>query len=168
MMAETMINLLDFDRRTLEDYFSAQGEKSFRAAQVIRWLHHEGISDFDAMTNLSKTLRESLKQTAKVIIPEIVTEQASSDGTHKWLLRVDERNSIETVFIPEKDRGTLCVSSQVGCALNCSFCSTAQQGFNRNLGVAEIVGQLWLANQRLPRTAHDRYAVSNVVFMGMG
>lgn len=163
-----MINLLDFDRRSLEQYFSERGEKSFRAAQVIRWLHREGISDFDAMTNLSKTLRESLKQTAQVIIPEIVTEQASTDGTHKWLLRIDKHNSIETVFIPEKDRGTLCISSQVGCALNCSFCSTARQGFNRNLDVAEIVGQLWLANQRLPRTTHDRYAVSNVVFMGMG
>ncbi|MCS3902130.1 23S rRNA (adenine2503-C2)-methyltransferase [Methylohalomonas lacus] len=167
-MSETPINLLDYDRQALAAYFSAQGEKPFRATQVIRWLHHEGISDFDAMTNLSKALRENLKHSARVTVPEIVTEQASADGTYKWLLRVDERNSVETVFIPEKDRGTLCVSSQVGCALNCSFCSTARQGFNRNLGVAEIIGQLWLANQRLPRTDHDRYAVSNVVFMGMG
>lgn len=167
-MVDTMINLLNYDRRSLETYFSEHGEKPFRATQVIRWLHHEGISDFDAMTNLSKAMRESLKNTARVELPEIVTEQASADGTHKWLLRVDERNSVETVFIPEKDRGTLCVSSQVGCALNCSFCSTARQGFNRNLSVGEIIGQLWLANQRLPRTQHDRYAVSNVVFMGMG
>lgn len=167
-MLDTMINLLNHDRRSLEAYFSEQGEKPYRATQIIRWLHHEGISDFDAMTNLSKAMRESLKKTARVELPEIVTEQSSADGTHKWLLRVDEYNSVETVFIPEKDRGTLCVSSQVGCALNCSFCSTARQGFNRNLSVGEIIGQLWLANQRLPRTQHDRYAVSNIVFMGMG
>ncbi len=167
-MLDTMINLLNHDRRSLEAYFSEQGEKPYRATQIIRWLHHEGISDFDAMTNLSKAMRESLKKTARVGLPEIVTEQGSADGTHKWLLRVDEYNSVETVFIPEKDRGTLCVSSQVGCALNCSFCSTARQGFNRNLSAGEIIGQLWLANQRLPRTQHDRYAVSNVVFMGMG
>ena len=167
-MSAGIINLLDYDRPSLEAHLSAQGEKSFRASQIIRWLHREGVTDFDAMTNLSKVMRESLKTSARITVPEILSEQESADGTHKWLLRVDERNSVETVFIPEKDRGTLCVSSQVGCALDCSFCSTGRQGFNRNLGVAEIIGQLWLANQRLPRTSHDRHAVSNVVFMGMG
>ncbi len=167
-MSDGIINLLDYDRPSLEAHLVAQGEKSFRAVQIIRWLHREGVTDFDAMTNLSKAMRETLKACARIDVPEILTEQVSEDGTHKWLLGVDKRNSIETVFIPEKDRGTLCVSSQVGCALDCSFCSTAKQGFNRNLGVAEIISQLWLANQRLPRTQHDRYAVSNVVFMGMG
>lgn len=167
-LSNKYVNLLDYDRQSLAAHLSAQGEKPFRATQIIRWLHHDGVSDFDAMTNLSKSLRESLKSSACIAPPEIVTEQVSSDGTHKWLLRMDAGNSIETVFIPEKDRGTLCVSSQVGCALDCSFCSTGRQGFNRNLGVAEIIGQLWLANQRLPRGDHDRYAVSNVVFMGMG
>ncbi len=167
-MSDGMINLLDYDRPSLEAHLAAQGEKSFRATQIIRWLHREGVTDFDAMTNLSKVMRETLKTSARITLPDIITEQVSEDGTHKWLLRVDERNSVETVFIPEKDRGTLCVSSQIGCALDCSFCSTAKQGFNRNLGVAEIISQLWLANQRLPRTEHGRYAVSNVVFMGMG
>lgn len=163
-----MINLLDYDRHALEAHFTGQGEKSFRAVQLIRWLHREGVSDFDAMTNLSKALRESLKQSASVDPPEIVHEQTSMDGTRKWLLRVDGRNSIEMVFIPETDRGTLCVSSQVGCALDCSFCSTGKQGFSRNLGVGEIIGQLWLANQRLPSNTDSRRAVTNVVFMGMG
>jgi len=167
-MPDGMINLLDYDRPSLEAHLLAQGEKSFRAAQIVRWLHRDGVTDFDAMTNLSKAMRESLKAGARVAAPEILSEQVSGDGTHKWLLQVDTRNSVETVFIPEKERGTLCISSQVGCALDCSFCSTGRQGFNRNLGVAEIIGQLWLANRRLPRTGHDRPAVSNVVFMGMG
>lgn len=164
----TRINLLDYDRQALAAYFAEQGEKPFRATQLIRWLHHEGVADFDAMTNISKPLRETLKANTCAQAPEIVTEQSSVDGTHKWLLRVDGQNSIETVFIPENDRGTLCVSSQVGCALNCSFCSTAKQGFNRNLSVAEIIGQLWLANQRLPRQQNGRWPITNVVFMGMG
>lgn len=163
-----MINLLDYDRRALEAHFTARGEKSFRAIQLIRWLHREGVSDFDAMTNLSKALRESLRQSACVRPPEIIREQISADGTIKWLLRVDGQNSVEMVYIPEADRGTLCVSSQVGCALDCSFCSTGKQGFNRNLGVGEIIGQLWLANRRLAPTVDDRRAITNVVFMGMG
>lgn len=163
-----MINLLDYDRRTLEAHFTNQGEKPFRAVQLIRWLHREGVNDFDAMTNLSKALRESLKQSACVQPPAIIHDQISADGTRKWLLRVDGHNSIEMVFIPEADRGTLCVSSQVGCALDCSFCSTGKQGFNRNLGVGEIIGQLWLANQCLTPAADGRRAVTNVVFMGMG
>lgn len=163
-----MINLLDYDRHALELHFTACGEMPYRAVQVIRWLHRDAVVDFDQMTNLSKPLRASLKETACVMAPEILSEQISVDGTHKWLLSVDSRNSIETVFIPEDDRGTLCVSSQVGCALDCSFCSTGKQGFSRNLKISEIIGQLWLANQRLPRTRDNRSAVTNVVFMGMG
>lgn len=163
-----MINLLDYDRRSLETHFTRCGEKAFRAVQVIRWLHRDAVTDFDRMTNLSKVLRQSLKESACVSAPEILTERISADGTHKWLLRVDGSNSIEMVFIPEDDRGTLCVSSQVGCALDCSFCSTGKQGFSRNLEVSEIIGQLWLANQRLPPGRDDRTAVTNVVFMGMG
>jgi len=164
----TKVNLLDFDRQGLEAFFTAMGEKAFRASQVLKWIYQGGVDDFDDMTNLSKSLRESLKQQAEIRTPEIVTQQLSDDGTIKWLLRVDSGNCIETVFIPEADRGTLCISSQVGCALECSFCSTAQQGFNRNLSTGEIIGQLWVANkamQCLPR--YDR-VISNVVFMGMG
>jgi len=130
------VNLLNFDRRGLEAYFSEIGEKPFRAAQVLKWIYQFGVDDFDAMSNLSKSLREKLNKEAEIKLPEVVTEQISDDGTIKWLLRLDSGNSIETVFIPENDRGTLCISSQVGCALECSFCSTAQQGFNRNLSTA--------------------------------
>jgi 23S rRNA (adenine2503-C2)-methyltransferase len=161
-------NLLDFDRAALREYFAALGEKPFRAEQVLQWMHHYGVDDFDAMTNVSKALREKLKQCAEVRAPHVVLDQTAADGTRKWLLRVDSGNSIETVFIPEEGRGTLCVSSQAGCALDCSFCATGKQGFNRNLTVAEIVGQLWVANHAMKRDAGDERVISNVVFMGMG
>lgn len=163
------INLLDFHRQEMSAFFLSLGEPTFRATQVLKWLHQVGVSDISAMTNLSKSLRERLQDIAEIKVPEIVLEQASEDGTHKWVLKLDDGNCIETVFIPEDDRGTLCVSSQVGCALNCSFCSTAQQGFSRNLSVAEIIGQVWIATRKLSANngAHDR-RVSNVVMMGMG
>ncbi|WP_018954535.1 bifunctional tRNA (adenosine(37)-C2)-methyltransferase TrmG/ribosomal RNA large subunit methyltransferase RlmN [Thioalkalivibrio sulfidiphilus] len=166
-------NLLGMTRQQLEGFFTAMGEKPFRAVQVLKWIHQHWVEDFQDMTDLSKALRERLAQVAEIRAPEVVYDQASADGTHKWLLRLDDGNCIETVFIPEKDRGTLCVSSQVGCALDCTFCSTARQGFNRNLSSAEIVGQLWLANRRLAPErsvagkAPER-VVSNVVLMGMG
>jgi 23S rRNA (adenine2503-C2)-methyltransferase len=141
------INLFDLDRRDLEGFFASLGEKPFRAVQLMKWIYHEGITDFAAMSNLSKVLRERLAAIAEIRPPEVVLDQASQDGSHKWLIRLDSGNCIETVFIPETDRGTLCVSSQIGCPLDCSFCATAQQGFNRNLSVAEIIGQVWQAFQ---------------------
>lgn len=164
-----IVNLLDFDQKSLSAYFLDQGEKKFRATQVMQWIHHFGVSSFDQMTNLSKALREKLTQNAVIELPQIVTEQISADGTRKWLLKLKDNNCIETVFIPEDDRGTLCVSSQVGCALNCSFCSTGKQGFSRNLTVAEIIGQVWIAVRSLSQqnTLHDHH-VTNVVMMGMG
>jgi 23S rRNA (adenine2503-C2)-methyltransferase len=158
------INLLAFDRKAMEDYFRSIGEKPFRAVQLLQWIHQRGVTDFAQMTNLSKALRARLEELCEVRPPQIVLDQRSADGTRKWLLQVDEQNRIETVFIPEEGRGTLCVSSQVGCALECSFCSTAQQGFNRNLGVAEIIGQLWVAVRELG----DAARITNVVMMGMG
>ncbi|MDH5446410.1 MAG: 23S rRNA (adenine(2503)-C(2))-methyltransferase RlmN [Gammaproteobacteria bacterium] len=162
------VNLLDFDRAGLEAFFAEIGEKPFRATQILKWIYQFGVDDFDEMTNLSKALREKLKEIAEVRLPEIVTEQYSADGTSKWLLRLDSGNSVETVFIPEDDRGTLCVSSQIGCALECSFCSTAQQGFNRNLTTGEIIGQLWVANRAMENRPRDNRKISNVVMMGMG
>jgi len=162
-----LLNLMGHDRRALEMYFTALGEKPFRATQLLKWVHQQGVYDFSAMTNLSKSLRSSLSSQAVFVVPEIINDQISEDGTRKWLLRLEDGNSIETVFIPESDRGTLCLSSQVGCALNCSFCATARQGFNRNLTAAEIIGQLRLANQLLVRTGGQR-PVTNVVMMGMG
>ena len=148
-------NLLDFTLPALTDWFASLGEKPFRAKQVFRWMHQRGESDFDAMTDLAKGLREKLKEVAEVRPPAILSEHRSTDGTVKWLFDVGIGNGIETVFIPEDDRGTLCVSSQVGCALDCKFCSTGRQGFNRDLGVAEIIGQLWVANKRLREMAKD-------------
>ncbi|MDX1528087.1 MAG: 23S rRNA (adenine(2503)-C(2))-methyltransferase RlmN, partial [Gammaproteobacteria bacterium] len=139
------INLLGLNLVSLERLFGSLGEKRFRATQVLKWIHQFRTRDFEAMTNLSKPLRAKLAEVAEIRPPEIVSDQLSRDGTRKWLLKVDSGNCIEMVFIPEEDRGTLCVSSQVGCALNCTFCSTAQQGFNRNLTSAEIIGQLFLA-----------------------
>jgi len=162
------INLLDLNRADMEAFFADLGEKSFRAKQVIQWLHQYAVSDFDEMTNLSKTLRARLREVAEIRVPEVLLDQVSDDGTHKWLLKLDNGNSVETVFIPEKTRGTLCVSSQVGCALECSFCSTGQQGFNRNLSVAEIIGQIWVANKALGRDPKGDRIISNIVFMGMG
>ena len=168
MTEQGKINLLDLDLQGLEDFFTSIGEKSFRAPQVLKWVYQFGIHDFDAMSNLSKSLRESLKDLAEIRAPEIVSEQRANDGVIKWLLRVDSGNCIETVFIPEEGRATLCISSQVGCALDCSFCSTAQQGFNRNLSTAEIIGQLWVANQALECLPREQRVISNVVLMGMG
>lgn len=163
------INLLDFNYPQMRAFFSELGEKPYRAQQVMQWIHQAGFHDFSQMTNLGKALRERLSLIAEIRLPEIVTCQKSSDGTHKWLLKLDCGNSIETVFIPEAKRGTLCVSSQIGCALNCSFCSTAKQGFNRNLSSGEIIGQVRLAVRELSQQqgAHDK-RVTNVVMMGMG
>jgi len=148
-------NLLDFTLPALTDWFASMGEKPFRAKQVFRWVHQRGVADFDAMTDLAKSLREKLKEVAEVRPPAILSEHRSADGTVKWLFDVGIGNGIETVFIPEDDRGTLCVSSQVGCALDCQFCSTGRSGFNRDLRVSEIVGQLWVANQRLREMAGE-------------
>lgn len=162
------VNLLNFDLQGLKTYFSEIGEKPFRAAQLLKWIYQFGIDDFNAMSNLSKSLREKLTNEAEIKLPEIVTEQHSDDGTIKWLLRLDSGNSIETVFIPEGSRGTLCISSQVGCALECSFCSTAKQGFNRNLTTAEIIAQVVIANRALKCIPRNERVISNIVLMGMG
>ena len=161
-------NLLDLDRAGLEAFFLGQGEKAFRAAQVLQWVHQYGVLEFAAMTNLSKALRAHLAEVAELRVPEVVTEQLSADGTRKWLLRLEGGNCVETVFIPEEGRGTLCVSSQVGCALDCSFCATARQGFNRNLSAGEIIGQVWQARQRLEAATSEARTITNVVLMGMG
>jgi len=168
MNAAAKINLLGMDRRAMEDYFVGIGEKPFRAAQVLQWLHHYGVNDFDAMTNIGKELRARLKELATIDLPEVVSDQVAEDGTRKWLLRLHDGNCIETVFIPEDDRGTLCVSSQVGCTLNCTFCSTGHQGFSRNLSAAEIIAQLRVANLALGRDPKGERIVTNVVMMGMG
>ena len=162
------VNLLDFDLAQLTAFFAEIGEKPFRAKQVLRWMHHFGESDFSRMSDLAKSLREKLSTVAVVQPPQLIKEQLSDDGTRKWLLDVGAGNGVETVFIPEDERGTLCVSSQVGCALECSFCSTGRQGFNRNLTVAEIIGQLWWANKALGRDPKGERIISNVVLMGMG
>ena len=178
-----MINLLNFNQAQLADYFASIGEKPFRAKQLMRWMHHFGVHDFAQMTDIAKSLREKLAVDTEVTLPNVQLEQVSNDGTRKWLIGVGEKNgadkngvanSIETVFIPEDDRGTLCISTQVGCALACTFCSTGAQGFNRNLSVSEIIGQLAIANKSLRSesgydllSANDRI-ISNVVMMGMG
>lgn len=169
MMAVDRINLMDLDRQEMANLFSSLGEASYRATQTLQWIHQYGVANIDDMTNISKVLRQKLSAMSEIKPLEIATEQSSQDGTRKWLLKLADGNCIETVFIPEDDRGTLCVSSQVGCALNCSFCSTAQQGYNRNLTVAEIIGQVWLAVRKLAADGktHD-HTVSNVVMMGMG
>lgn len=162
------VNLLDFDLKGLTDYFQSIGEKPFRAKQVLRWLHQYGAENFEQMTDLAKSLRSKLSEVAEIRPPKLIAEQASADGTRKFLLEVGPGNRVETVFIPEDTRGTLCVSTQVGCALECSFCSTGRQGFNRNLSVAEIIGQLWWANKALGRDPKGERVISNVVLMGMG
>ena len=161
-------NLLNFDAQQLADWFAEKGEKPFRARQVLRWIHRMGEPDFAAMTDIAASLREKLQQKACVTAPVVQREELSTDGTRKWLLNVGTGNAIETVYIPEVDRGTLCVSTQAGCALDCSFCSTGKQGFNRNLSVAEIIGQLWWANREIGKDANGNWPISNVVFMGMG
>jgi 23S rRNA (adenine2503-C2)-methyltransferase len=168
MTAASKINLLDLDRDGLVQYFTECGEKSFRATQVMKWIHDQGVADFAAMTNISKALRANLQDAAEIRLPEIAADRLSDDGSRKWLFRLADGNCIETVFIPEAERGTLCISSQIGCMLNCSFCSTAQQGFNRNLTTGEIIGQLWLAARALGQTSQGERVVSNVVLMGMG
>ncbi|MFC5300935.1 23S rRNA (adenine(2503)-C(2))-methyltransferase RlmN [Azospira restricta] len=162
------VNLLDFDAEGLTAWFASIGEKPFRARQVLRWMHRFGQSDFDAMTDIAKSLREKLKAMAVVAPPAVVSDKLSDDGTRKFLIDVGGGNAVETVFIPEDDRGTLCVSTQAGCALDCSFCSTGKQGFNRNLTVAEIIGQLWQANRALGFDPKGDRIISNVVLMGMG
>jgi 23S rRNA (adenine2503-C2)-methyltransferase len=162
-------NLFDLDRVRLEDFFEqVLGEKRYRAHQVMKWIHHRHVTDFEAMTDLGKALRAKLDAHAQVHAPSVVFDKASIDGTHKWLLGMDPKNAIEAVYIPDKGRGTLCVSSQVGCALNCQFCSTATQGFNRNLSTAEIIGQVWVAARHLGNVPHQQRRLTNVVMMGMG
>ncbi|GHA74189.1 23S rRNA (adenine(2503)-C(2))-methyltransferase RlmN [Cognatilysobacter bugurensis] len=162
-------NLFDLSRVELEDFFEQTlGEKRYRAHQVMKWIHHRYVTDFGQMTDLGKALRGKLEAHAHVHAPSVVFDKASEDGTHKWLLGMDAKNAIETVYIPDKGRGTLCVSSQVGCALNCQFCSTATQGFNRNLTTAEIIGQVWVAARHLGNVPHQQRKLTNVVMMGMG
>lgn len=169
-----MINLLDFDAAGLTDWFAQLGEKPFRARQVLRWMHRFGIDDFEQMTDVAKSLRAKLKEVAEIRGPVPVRDNTAADGTRKWLLDVGNGNAVETVFIPEANRGTLCISTQVGCALECSFCSTGRQGFNRNLTTAEIIGQLWHANRMLGAVKQPgvgdsgERVISNVVLMGMG
>lgn len=168
-MTEPKVNLLNYNYKQMRELLASWGEQPYRAQQIIQWIHQAGAVDFSQMTNLGKALREKLLRLSSVAVPEITACQKSNDGTHKWLLKLDCGNCIETVYIPEANRGTLCVSSQVGCGLNCSFCSTAKQGFNRNLSTAEIIGQVRLAVRELSQNngAHDK-KVTNVVMMGMG
>ncbi|MGR8919350.1 MAG: 23S rRNA (adenine(2503)-C(2))-methyltransferase RlmN [Gammaproteobacteria bacterium] len=168
MTTGTQVNLLDFDTAGLGAFFEDLGERPYRAEQIIKWVHQQGVTDFDGMTNISKALRERLRADTEIRAPAIIAAHDSADGTRKWLLKVDEKNSIETVFIPEGNRGTLCVSSQVGCPLDCSFCATARQGFSRNLSVGEIIGQVWLAARELGQTPKVGRFITNVVMMGMG
>lgn len=167
-----MQNLLDLDATALTAWFAAQGEKPFRARQVLRWIHHAGVADFSAMTDIARALREKLQAGAVVLPPPMVSDKISDDGTRKFLFSVGSGNAVETVFIPEDDRGTLCISTQAGCALDCAFCSTGKQGFNRNLTTAEIIGQLWQAKTAVGDYAQGRGSenriISNVVLMGMG
>ncbi len=165
---QTQVNLLDFDEAGLRDFFESIGEKPFRATQIMKWLYHHGVTDFAAMTDLGKALRERLASIATITLPKILKEQRSEDGTFKWMLGLPGGNAVETVFIPEAGRGTLCISSQVGCALNCSFCSTATQGFSRNLSTSEIIGQVFLAAKSLGHERNGKRAITNVVMMGMG
>jgi 23S rRNA (adenine2503-C2)-methyltransferase len=168
-VAGNPINLLGLPRAELETFVAERLDaKPFRARQLMKWIYRRGASDFTRMSDLSQEFRARLAEVAAITVPQIVAEQRSADGTRKWMLRMDEVQGIETVYIPEPDRGTLCISSQVGCAMDCTFCSTAQQGFNRNLTVAEIVGQVWLAHRELKDTRPDGRAITNIVFMGMG
>ena len=162
-------NLLDLDRPGMEHFFAETlGEKRFRAQQVMKWIYHRHVTDFGQMTDLGKELRGKLEQYAEATPPNVLFDKPSIDGTHKWLLGMDGGNAIESVFIPDKGRGTLCVSSQVGCGLNCTFCSTGTQGFNRNLSTAEIIGQVWVASKHLGNITHRQRKLTNVVMMGMG
>lgn len=161
-------NLIGLDRAGLESFFAGLGEKPYRARQLLQWIHQRGVTDFALMTDLSQALRRKLDGTAEVVPPRTIREQISTDGTVKWLLSEQGGSAIETVFIPEENRGTLCISSQVGCMLNCTFCSTATQGFKRNLAAAEIIGQVWFAVNALSDERLGNRRITNVVFMGMG
>ncbi|WP_028023717.1 bifunctional tRNA (adenosine(37)-C2)-methyltransferase TrmG/ribosomal RNA large subunit methyltransferase RlmN [Enterovibrio calviensis] len=168
-MTTEKINLLDFDRQALRAFFADElGEKAFRADQIMKWMYHFGVDDFDQMNNINKKLREKLNAKCEIRAPEVTLAKHSSDGTIKWAMRVGNQD-VETVYIPDEDRATLCVSSQVGCALDCKFCSTAQQGFNRNLKVSEIIGQVWRAAKEIGiEKDTGRRPITNVVMMGMG
>jgi len=169
-----LTNLLDLDPGQLVAYCGALGEKPFRAKQLLRWIHQFGESNFDAMTDLAKSLRDKLATRAAVAAPGVISDHVSADGTRKWLLDVGQGNAVETVYIPEENRGTLCISTQAGCAVNCRFCSTGKQGFSRNLSVGEIIGQLWMAEFELRKTKgvepgpKGERQITNVVMMGMG
>ena len=164
-----LTNLANLDHEGLKAFFVSIDEKPFRARQILQWIHQRGVTDFSLMTDMSVALREKLTQVAEIKLPRVLLRKPSADGTQKWLMQMDDRNVIETVYIPEENRGTLCISSQVGCMLTCTFCSTGTQGFNRNLSTAEIIGQLWVAVRELSQQNghHDRH-VTNVVMMGMG
>ncbi len=163
------INLLGLSPARMEEFFASIGEKKFRAQQMLKWIHQYGESDFSKMTNMSKALREKMAEVCEVRLPEVVYEDISADGTRKWVMRMDGGSAVETVYIPEKERGTLCVSSQIGCALDCSFCSTGKQGFNRDLSVAEIIGQVYVAAMSFHAPGERRERkITNVVMMGMG
>ena len=163
------INLLGLNQKKLEDFFISIDEKPFRAAQVLKWIHQRGISDFSQMTDLSKDLRTKLENSCVVEAPEVIYEKTSKDGTRKWVVSVGDKDLIEMVLIPEKNRATLCVSSQVGCAVDCSFCATGKQGFSRNLNLAEIIGQVWVAanSYGVPRSPNERH-ITKAVMMGKG
>jgi 23S rRNA (adenine2503-C2)-methyltransferase len=162
------VNLFELDRAGMVALFAEIGEPRYRAEQVMKWIYHRHETDFDAMTDLGKPLRAKLKDACVIEPPKVMFDKPSADGTHKWLLGMDGGNAIETVFIPDKGRGTLCVSSQVGCGLACTFCSTGTQGFNRNLSTAEIIGQVWVAAKHLGNVPHRQRKLTNVVMMGMG
>lgn len=171
------VNLLNLSYVELRSFFEEIGEKPFRADQVMKWIHHAGVDDFELMTNIGKALRQKLRETSVIQAPKVIEKQFSKDGTRKWVLEIDKNNYVETVFIPGKNRGTLCVSSQVGCALDCSFCSTGKQGFQRDLSLSEIIGQVWIANKSFEEDPPDRKKqswaeseryITNVVMMGMG
>ncbi|WP_062268800.1 23S rRNA (adenine(2503)-C(2))-methyltransferase RlmN [Endozoicomonas arenosclerae] len=163
------VNLLDLSRSKMVDFFLSIGEKKFRAEQMLKWIHHFGVDNFDEMTNISKALKQKLKDVAEIRGPEVVSSQFSEDGTCKWVVRVASGSCVETVYIPDGKRGTLCVSSQAGCSLDCSFCSTGKQGFNSDLTVAEIIGQVWIAARHFNNVpAKKDRSITNVVMMGMG
>jgi len=162
------LNLLGVPQGALESFFAEKDERPYRARQLLQWIHQRGITDFDLMTDLSKRLRTNLKPVATIEVATTISENVSADGTVKWLFESGSGQAVETVFIPEPGRGTLCISSQVGCALDCAFCATGAQGFNRNLTSAEIIGQVWHANRVLPPRANGEPAITNIVFMGMG
>jgi len=164
----TRINLLDLDEAGLRAFFASIGEAPFRAQQVLKWIYHQGVTDFERMSNLGVALRQKLSGIARIEPPQVLREQRSEDGTVKWLMAFGGGNAVETVFIPEPNRGTLCISSQVGCALNCTFCSTGAQGFSRNLSTGEIIGQVWRAAEALGHERNGMRRITNVVLMGMG